>query len=117
MVPGGERRKIFLRHDGLHARPGPTQHRHGSQDTFDQSRAGADHLAFTVAGRKDLDAQAARPADAAVICSPVTAANSIPGAAVPVFLDPDSIQPELPAEPRHRPLQPGTPPEPDKPAP
>jgi glyoxylase I family protein len=48
-----------------------------------------------VASRADLDAWAGRLAAAAVTCSPVTAANSIPGAAVLVFRDPDNIQLEL----------------------
>ena len=98
-APGGARRKVFLRHDGLQARLGLTQHRHGSQDAFDETRAGLDHLAFAVAGRAELDAWAERLADAAVVHSPVTPANSIPGAAVLVFRDPDNIQLELFAEP------------------
>ena len=98
-APGGARRKVFLRHDGLQARLGLTQHRHGGQNAFDETRAGLDHLAFTVAGRAELDAWAARLADAAVVHSPVTTANSIPGAAVLVFRDPDNIQLELFAEP------------------
>jgi catechol 2,3-dioxygenase-like lactoylglutathione lyase family enzyme len=98
-APDGARRKVFLRHDGLHARLGLTQHRDGSQEAFDETRVGLDHVAFTVAGRQELDAWAARLTDAAVDCSPVTAANSIPGAAVLVFRDPDNIQLELFAEP------------------
>ena len=76
-----------------------TQHRHGSQDAFDETRAGLDHLAFAVADRAELKAWAARLADAAVVHSPATAANSVPGAAVLVFRDPDNIQLELFAEP------------------
>ena len=98
-APGGARRKVFLRHDGLRARLGLTQHRHGSQDAFDETRAGLDHLAFTVADHEELDTWAARLADAAVVHSPITAANSVPGAAVLVFRDPDNIQLELFAEP------------------
>ena len=98
-APDGERRKVFLRHDGLQARLGLTQHRRGSQDAFDETHAGLDHLAFTVADRQELDAWAARLADAAVVHSPITAANSVPGAAVLVFRDPDNIQLELFAEP------------------
>ena len=94
----GERRKVFLRHDGLQARLGLTQHRHGSQDAFDETR-GLDHLAFTVADREELDAWAARLAEAAVAHSPITGANSVPGAAVLVFPDPDNIQLELFAGP------------------
>lgn len=98
-APDGTRRKVFLRHDGLQARPGLTQHRHGSQDAFDETRAGLDHLAFAVADRGELGAWAARLADAGVVHSPVTAANSVTGAAVLVFRDPDNIPLELFAEP------------------
>ena len=98
-APGGARRKVFLRHDGLQARLGLTQHRHGSQDAFDETRAGLDHLAFAVADRAELEGWAARLANAAVVHSPITAANSVPGAAVLVFRDPDNIQLELFAGP------------------
>ncbi len=98
-APDGARRKVFLRHDGLQARLGLTQHRQGSQDAFDETRAGLDHLAFTVADRQELDTWAARLAGAAVVHSPVTAANSVPGAFVLVFRDPDNIQLELFADP------------------
>jgi glyoxylase I family protein len=98
-APDGACRKVFLRHDGLQARLGLTQHRHGSQDAFDESRAGLDHLSFTVTDREDLDAWAARLAAAKVVHSPITTANSVPGAAVLVFRDLDNIQLELFAEP------------------
>jgi glyoxylase I family protein len=98
-APGGARRKVFLRHDGSQARLGLTQHRHGSQEEFDGTRAGLDHLAFTVADHEELETWAARLADSAVVHSPITAANSVPGAAVLVFRDPDNIQLELSAEP------------------
>jgi hypothetical protein len=74
-----------------------TRHRHGSQDAFDETRAGLDHLAFTVADREELDAWATPLADAAVVHSPVTAANSVPGAAV---ADPEVIP--VPPALRHR---------------
>jgi glyoxylase I family protein len=61
--------------------------------------AGLDHLAFAVADRGEFDAWASRLAGAAVVHSPIAAANSIPGAAVLVFRDPDNIQLELFAEP------------------
>ena len=77
--------------------------------TRSTSRAGLDHLAFAVADREELDAWAARLTDAAVVHSPVTAANSVPGAAVLVFRDPDNIQLELFASHRHRQLATGTP--------
>jgi glyoxylase I family protein len=94
-APDGTRRKVFLRHDGLAVRLGLTQHRPGPGEPFDERRTGLDHLAFAVAARADLDAWAGRLAAAAVPCSPVAAANSVPGAAVLVFRDPDNIQLEL----------------------
>jgi glyoxylase I family protein len=97
--PDGARRKVFLRHDGLRARLGLTQHRDGSQDLFDETRVGLDHLAFAVTDRAELDAWAARLAAAAVVHSPVAAANSISGAAVLVLRDPDHIQLELFTDP------------------
>jgi glyoxylase I family protein len=97
--PDGTRRKVFLRHIGLRARLGLTQHRPGGQDVFDETRVGLDHLAFAVADRAELDAWAVRLAAAAVSHSAVAPANSIPGAAVLVFRDPDNIQLELFADP------------------
>ena len=94
-APDGSRRKVFLRHEGLQVRLGLTQHRDGPGERFDERRVGLDHLAFAVATRAGLDAWAGRLAAAAVAHSPVTAANSIEGAAVLVFRDPDGIQLEL----------------------
>jgi glyoxylase I family protein len=87
---------VFLRHSGLQARLGLTQHRDGPQDAFDETRVGLDHVAFTVADRAELDAWVARPA---VVHSPVAPANSIPGATVLVLRDPDNIQLELFVDP------------------
>jgi glyoxylase I family protein len=98
-APDGARRKVFLRHDGLLVRLGLTQHRAGSRDPFDETRVGLDHLAFCVADRPELEAWAQRLSDAGVIHSPIAAANSIPGAAVLVFRDPDNIQLELFVDP------------------
>jgi glyoxylase I family protein len=98
-APGGARRKIFLQHDGLGARLGLTQHRAGSQEAFDETRVGLDHLAFGVASPAELETWAGRLAAAGVTHSPVAPANSIPGAAVLVFRDPDGIQLELFAGP------------------
>lgn len=97
--PDGARRKAFLRHDGLQARLGLTQHRGGGQEVFDETRVGLDHLAFVVADRAELDAWSTRLTAAAVVHSPVAPANSIPGAAVLVFRDPDNIQIELFVDP------------------
>jgi glyoxylase I family protein len=91
----GERRKVFLRHDGLEVRLGLTQHRHGDQDWFDERRIGLDHLAFAVAARDDLDLWTRQLADAGVAHSAPASANSIAGAAVVVFRDPDNIQLEF----------------------
>jgi glyoxylase I family protein len=81
-APDETRRKVFLRHDGPQARLGTTQHRDGSKDAFDETRAGLDHLAHTVADRGKLHARAARLAAAGVVHFPVTAANSVPGAGI-----------------------------------
>jgi len=97
--PDGARRKVFLRHDGLQAWLGLTQHQGGGQDVFDETRVGLDHLAFAVADRAELDTWSTRLAAAAVAHSPVAPANSIPGAAVLVFRDPDNIQLELFVDP------------------
>jgi glyoxylase I family protein len=93
--PDRTRRKVFLRHDGLRTRLGLTQHRHGPADAFDETRVGIDHLALAVSSREELDGWAQRFSDAGVSFSPVATANSIPGAAVLVFRDPDNIQLEL----------------------
>ena len=93
--PDGTRRKVFLRHDHLRARLGLTQHQFGSRDAFDETRAGLDHLAFAVSSREELDGWAQRFSEADAAFSPVASANSMPGAAVLVFRDPDNIQLEL----------------------
>jgi glyoxylase I family protein len=97
--PDGARRKVFLRHDGLRARIGLTEHRDGSREPFDETRVGLDHVSFGVADRAELDAWAERLSSFGVVHSPITAANSIPFAAVIVFRDPDNIQLELFTEP------------------
>ncbi len=94
-APDGARRKVFLRHDGLSVRLGLTQHRDGADEHFDETRVGLDHLAFAVSSRAELDTWAARLDERGVPHSPVADANSIPGAAVLVFRDPDNIQLEL----------------------
>lgn len=98
-APDGARRKVFLRHHGMDVRLGLTQHRAGDQASFDETRVGLDHLAFKVANHDELAAWADRLAAAGVTHSPVAVANSIPGAVVIVFRDPDQIQLELFADP------------------
>ena len=60
---------------------------------------GLDHLALRVTDRQELAAWSERLSAAAVTHSAVAAANSIPGAVVPVFRDPDQIQLEFFADP------------------
>ncbi len=67
----------------------------GTGDAFDEARVGLDHLAFAVTSRAELDDWARRFTESGVAFSPVASANSIPGAAVLVFRDPDNIQLEL----------------------
>jgi glyoxylase I family protein len=97
--PDGARRKVFLSHDRLGVRLGLTQHRGGDRQSFDETRVGLDHLAFAVDDRRELESWAARLEAEAVTCSPIAPANSIPGAFVLVFRDPDNIQLELFAAP------------------
>lgn len=94
-APDGAFRKIFLRHDNLRARIGLTEHRAGPKDTFDERRIGLDHLAFAVTDRAELDTWVTRLETAGTGYSRITTANSIPGAAVVVFRDPDNIQLEI----------------------
>lgn len=93
--PGGERQKVFLRHHRLDVRLGLTQHGSGSRDDFDETRVGLDHLAFRVNSEAELFDWQDRLASLGVQHSPISPANSIPGAAVLVFRDPDNIQLEL----------------------
>lgn len=98
-APDGARRKVFLRHDAIPARLGLTEHRDGDRARFDETRVGLDHLAFAVDDRAELDAWAERLSAAGVVHSAIAPANSIAGAAVLVFRDPDNIQLELFFEP------------------
>ena len=93
--PDGERRKAFLRHPHLNVRLGLAQHRSGSGTRFDETRIGLDHLAFGVDSGAELLEWHERLAARGVPHTPVAPANSIPGAAVLVFRDPDNIQLEL----------------------
>ena len=88
------RRKIFLRHDGFPIRLGLVLHRDGSQQRFDETTAGLDHLSFAVRDRGALERWCLRFDELGVEYTPIADANSIPGAVV-VFRDPDNIQLEL----------------------
>jgi len=93
--PDGSRRKVFLRHPGLPVRLGLVQHGQDPRGPFDETRIGLDHVALAVDSADELDEWVQRLAAHRVTYSPVTSANSIPGAAVLVFRDPDGIQLEL----------------------
>jgi len=93
--PDGSRRKVFLRHNHLRARLGLTQHRSRSAGLFDETQPGLDHLAFSVSSRDELDRWVERFSEAGVHFSFPAPANSIGGATVLVFRDPDNIQLEL----------------------
>ena len=71
---------------GLHTHP------NGTNDPFNETRTGLDHISFLVANRGDLDAWETRLVELAVDHSPV---NDQPGYSVLVFRDPDNIQLEL----------------------
>jgi len=76
-------------------RLGPAQHRTGSGEPFDETHVGLDHLAFEVDGHTELLEWQAHLALHGVRYTPVAPANSIRGAAVLVFRDPNNIQLEL----------------------
>jgi glyoxylase I family protein len=94
-APGGERRKVFLTHDGLRQRLGLCEHRGMEVAGFDERLPGLDHLSFDVGRRADLEAWASHLRRQGVAHSPIAPANTIPGGAVLVFRDPDNIQLEL----------------------
>ena len=93
--PAGARRKVFLQHGTLSTRLGLTQHRAGDSGPFDETRVGLDHLSFAVDTHDDLQAWAEHLDGLAVAHSAIAPANSIPGAQVLVFRDPDNIQLEF----------------------
>src|SRR6476620_5935430 len=81
-APDGSRRKVFLRHEGLRARLGLTEHRSRAAHVFDETAPGLDHLAFSASSRDELDRWFERFVALGVSCSPPAPANSIDGAAV-----------------------------------
>lgn len=92
---GGERAKVFLRHDHLQVRIGLTEHTTAAHSVFDETRIGLDHLAYQVDTEAELREWERHLAHHEVPFTPVAPANSIPGALVLVFRDPDNIQLEL----------------------
>lgn len=105
--PDGGRRKVFLQHGDLSIRLGLTEHRAGDRTRFDETRVGLDHLAFRVRDRAALETWVQALTAANVVHSPVAPANSIPGAFVLVFRDPDNVQLELFCPPEPGPDGPG----------
>ena len=95
VAPDGARRKVFLGHPNFGLRVGLTEHRASSSAAFDETVIGLDHLAFRAGSAAELPEWQARLAEFGVPHTPVAPANSIPGAAVLVFRDPDNIQLEI----------------------
>ena len=99
---GGDRYKIILADPAGRLTVGLVEHRGAAAERFDERRPGLDHLAFTVAGRAELDAWAARLDALQVPYSPIAAARLDPRNAVLVLRDPDNVQLELFAIPADR---------------
>ena len=96
--PDGARHKVFLRHDGLDVRLGLCQHASGGPDRFDETRLGLDHVAFAVHDVDELREWESRLRARDVRYTSATPANTLEGALVIVFRDPDNIQLELIAD-------------------
>jgi len=93
--PDGSRRKVFLDHERLGVRLGLCEHARSSGGSFDETRPGLDHLAFAVESVDELGDWERRLRAAKVTHTPASPANTIDGARVIVFRDPDNIQLEL----------------------
>jgi glyoxylase I family protein len=93
--PDGARRKVFLQHPQLNVRLGLCQHAAGSAARFDETRPGLDHLAFAVDSVTELLEWEVRLRLHEVRYTPAAPANTLEGARVLVFRDPDNIQLEL----------------------
>jgi glyoxylase I family protein len=91
----GARRKVFLHHDGLDVRLGLCQHSAASAARFDETVPGLDHLAFGLDSVSELLEWEQRLRAHRVHYTPATPANTLGGARVLVFRDPDNIQLEL----------------------
>src|SRR3954468_7776673 len=96
--PDGSRRKVFMRHDGFAVRLGLCEHAATAPDRFDETRVDLDHLAFAVDDADELRAWESRLRAHAVHYTSATPANTLEGALVVVFRDPDNIQLELIAD-------------------
>ena len=96
--PDGTRRKVFMRHDGFAVRLGLCQHAATGPDRFEETRVGLDHVAFAVEDADELRAWESRLRGHDVHYTSATPANTLEGALVVVFRDPDNIQLELIAD-------------------
>jgi len=94
----GSRRKVFLGHERMGVRLGLCEHARSDRSRFDETRVGLDHLAFAVDSIDELNEWERRLQESNVTYTPVAPANTIEGAYVLVFRDPDNIQLELVAE-------------------
>jgi len=93
--PDRSRRKIFLGHSRLDVRIGLCEHARSGDDSFDETRPGLDHLAFAVGGIDELQRWEDLLRAKGVPYTPAAPANTLEGARVLVFRDPDNIQLEL----------------------
>jgi len=96
--PDRMRRKVFLSHEKFAVRLGLCEHARSDRRAFDETRIGLDHLAFAVDSIDELNAWERRLQECNVAFTPSAPANTIEGAHVLVFRDPDNIQLELIAE-------------------
>ena len=85
-------RKVLLMQPQSRLVLGLTAHAAGSQDEFEETRTGMDHVAFQVPSREDLDAWKAHFEECGVVHSPIK--ESAMGWLI-VFRDPDNIQLEV----------------------
>src|SRR5258708_34211580 len=79
-APGGSRRKVSMRHEGLSVRPGLTGHQRGRRLPFDETAIGLDHLPLAVPTRAELSDWDRGFVAAGGIYTPAVPANSIPRA-------------------------------------
>jgi len=93
--PDHSRRKIFLGQSRLNVRLGLCQHERSGDGSFDETRPGLDHLAFAVDGIGELREYEELLRARGVSYTPAAPANTLEGARVLVFRDPDNIQLEL----------------------
>lgn len=91
----GQRRRIFLSHDGIGSTLALSEHRSSRSNRFDELRVGLDHISFLVHDHADLERWHQHLRGCGVDCSPPTPSRGVEGALVMVFRDPDNIQLEL----------------------